>query len=116
MTGWSIEPDADLSASADEHQVAEEPSTAPADEDEEAAQLSDTAPDVEVTVYDENLQVGEGSAGPRDYDDYVILGRLIAKGCSALCSAMRARLPCTVMVRAEHSSAEHGTDRRGRSP
>jgi Protein of unknown function (DUF3293) len=50
MTGWSIEPDAGLSASADEHQVAEEPATAPADEDEEAAQLRNTAPAVEVTV------------------------------------------------------------------
>ena len=70
-TGWSIEPDAALSASADEHQMAEEPATAPADEDEETAQLSDTAPAVEVTVYSENLQVGEGSAAPRDYGDYV---------------------------------------------
>jgi len=70
-TGWSIEPDAALSASADEHQMAEEPATAPADEDEETAQLSDTAPAVEVTVYTENLQVGEYSAVPRDYDDYV---------------------------------------------
>lgn len=71
MTGWSIEPDADLPASADEHQVAKEPATAPADEDEEAAQPRDTAPDVEVTVFTENLQVGEDSAAPKDYDDYV---------------------------------------------
>jgi hypothetical protein len=50
-TGWSIEPDADLSPSADEHEVPEEPPTAPADADEEVA---------EVMVNTENLQVGEG--------------------------------------------------------
>ena len=70
-TGWSIEPDAGLSASADEHQASEESATAPADEDEEAAKPRYAASTVEVTVHTENLQLGEASVAPKDYADYI---------------------------------------------
>ena len=72
-TGWSIEPDDDLSASADDHEALEEPVTIPADEDEEADEPRGAIPAVEITVYTENLQIGEGegSVAPKDYDDYI---------------------------------------------
>ena len=69
-TGWSIEPDADLSASADDQEALDESATVPADEDEQAAEPRHAVPVVEVTINTQHLQIGEGSAAP-DYDDYI---------------------------------------------
>ena len=71
VTGWSIEPYADLSASTDAHDARVEPVTVPAGEDGEADEPRYVVPAVEVTVHTENLQVGGGSVAPKEYDDYI---------------------------------------------
>ena len=92
-----------------------EPVTVPAGEDEEADEPHYMVPAVEVTVHTENLQDRRtNSATPRSTTT-TSTGPAAAKDCSAPCSAMRTRLRCTGMVKGEWSSAEHGTDRRGRS-
>jgi hypothetical protein len=70
-TGWSIEPDADLSEAANKHDARVEPVTVPAGEDEEADEPHYMVPAVEVTVHTENLQVGGDSVAPKEYDDYI---------------------------------------------
>ena len=68
-TGWSIEVDGDISASASDVDAPDELVTLPTDE--EADEPRYAVPIVEVTVYTENIQTGEESVAPKDYGDYI---------------------------------------------